>query len=82
MANSLERITIDALCLSFEEREQLIASLLEAQDAPLSNEWTAEIERRILEIDSGLETIPAEEFFAEMHRKLDETRPLPSGTPR
>ncbi len=70
----------DAKALPFEEREQLIAGLLEDDETPLSDEWMAEIDRRIKEIEDGTaKTIPAEEFFAEMRRKLNETRSLSSG---
>ena len=70
----------DAKALPFEEREQLIAGLLEDDETPLSEEWMLEIKRRIQEIDDGtVKTISAEEFFAEMHRKFNEARPLSSG---
>ena len=70
MASSLAQITADAMALSLEEREQLIAHLMEKEDTPISDEWLTEIKRRIQEIDDGMDTIPAEDFFAEMRRKI------------
>lgn len=70
MAKSLAEVTADAKALSFEEREQLISHLLEDDDAPLSDEWMAEIKRRIQEIDDGMETIPAEEAFAKLREEF------------
>ena len=74
MVSSLEQITADALTLTREEREQLVDRLLEsiggAEDLPISAEWMAEIERRVQEIDDGMETIPAEEVFAKLRAEL------------
>ena len=80
MANSIAQATADAMALSLDEREQLIVHLLEQEDASLSDEWITKIDRRIQDIDQGMETIPADEFFAEMRRKLHEARSLSPST--
>ena len=70
MAATLEQITADALALSFEEREQLIAKLLEhEEEAPLSEAWQVEIKRRMEEIDNGARTYSLEEVMEELKRK-------------
>ncbi len=76
MVHSFAQVTADALALALpvEEREQLVDRLLESMDAdgeaPISEAWAAEIERRIQEIDDGVETFPAEEVFAELREEL------------
>ena len=60
----------DAKALSFEEREQLIAGLLEDDDTPLSDEWAAELERRSQEVANGAKTYPLEEVLAEIRAEL------------
>ena len=75
MPVSLEQLTTDALSLSPEERIQLAERLWESvdpsDDVPLSEAWMTEIQRRRQEImDGTVETIPAEEFFAEMRRRF------------
>ncbi len=60
----------DAKALPFEEREQLIAGLLEDDEMPLSEDWAAEIERRSQEIDHGAKTYPVEEVLAEIRAEL------------
>ena len=74
MVQSLEQVTVAALALSAEERElladQLLASISPDEGVPLSDEWKAEIERRIQEIDDGAETFPAEEVFAKIRAEL------------
>ena len=68
---TLEEITKTAKALPPIERDQLIASLVDAREA----EQTAEIGRRIAEIDSGeVEGIPAEQVFVEARAILDGSR--------
>ena len=70
MAATLEQVTTAALALSFEEREQLIAKLLESdEEAPLSEAWQAEIKRRMEEIENGAPTYSLEEVMAELKQK-------------
>lgn len=70
MASSLAQIMTDAKALSLEEREQLIAGLLEDDETPLSDEWAVEIERRIQEVNNGAKTYPLEEVLAEIRTEL------------
>ena len=73
MVHSLEQITADALALSLEERTQLVDRLLEsidAEDAPLSEAWAAELKRRQQAVADGAETFAAEDVFAEIRREL------------
>ena len=75
MAVSLDQIAAEALTLPLKEREQLANLLYDsvnvAEDiAPLSDEWLAEIERRIQEIDDGAETFPVEEVLARIRAEL------------
>ena len=80
MASSFAQVMADAKALSFEERERLIAGLLEDDETPLSDEWAAELERRSQEVANGAKTYPAEEVFAELHRELEERRSSSSST--
>ena len=68
---TIEEITKIAKALTPIERDQLIDSLIDSREA----EQTAEIGRRIAEIDSGkVEGIPAEQVFAEARAILDGSR--------
>ena len=68
---TLEEITKTAKSLPPQDRDQLIHSLMSVREA----EQTAEIGRRIAEIDSGeVEGIPAEQVFAELRERLDAAR--------
>jgi putative addiction module component (TIGR02574 family) len=82
MPATLEQVTEEIRELSPQDREQLLACLirdLEPVDnlsaAEIEIAWDKEIARRLEEIDSGkVKTIPAEEVFARIQAKLDETR--------
>ena len=64
----IEEITETAKALNPIERDQLIDSLVDARET----EQTAEIGRRIAEIDSGeVEGIPAEQVFAKLRARLN-----------
>ncbi len=73
MTDALTRIAAEALALSSEERAQLVDCLLESlpddENAPVSDAWMAEIERRCQEREDGMETYPAEEVFAKLRRE-------------
>jgi putative addiction module component (TIGR02574 family) len=48
-----------------EIREQLVGGL------PLSDEWEAEIQRRIDDVDSGrMQTVPGDEVFSRIEQRL------------
>ena len=72
----------DARTLPLAERERLLAELIRdlqpgntASPEEIEAAWDAEIARRLEEIDSGKVTgIPAEEVFARLRTKRDETR--------
>ena len=74
MASSLQVVEAAALELSSEERAQLAQRLLSslARDPEVEAAWDAEIRRRVAELESGaMDTIPAEEVFAEARRQLN-----------
>ena len=61
-----------ALKLSPEQREELIDELSASLDAAdLGEEWEAEIQRRIADVDSGkVKTIPADEVFDRLRQRF------------
>lgn len=82
MAVTLEQIVRDVRDLPVQEREQLLAELIrdlephdDASPEEIEKAWDTEIARRLEEIDSGkVKGIPAEEVFARLRAKRDETR--------
>jgi putative addiction module component (TIGR02574 family) len=59
--------------------ERLIESIDPSADARLQNEWDDEIERRVNEIESGVEKgVPGAQVMKEARRALNETRRLSS----
>lgn len=81
MTVTLEQVVKDARNLSPAERGRLLAELIRDLD-PVQNDpeveievaWDEEIARRLSEIDSGkVKGIPAEEVFARLRAKHDET---------
>ena len=68
MARSVADITEEALALPESSRIFLTEKLLEtlAADAPLSDAWRAEGQRRCEELDAGATTYPAEQVLAEL----------------
>ncbi len=78
ISTSLEQLSADALKLTPAERvilaDRLYSSVDTEQEFSLSKEWLAEIDRRIKEIDGGMETIPAEEVFAKARAALEQHR--------
>ncbi len=74
MPNSLQSVEAAALELSQEERAQLAQSLLASlpRDPEVEATWDEEIKRRVAELEAGLiETIPAEDVFAEARSRLN-----------
>ena len=74
MPNSLQSVEAAALELSQEERAQLAQSLLASlpRDPEVEAAWDEEIKRRVAELEAGLiETIPAEDVFAEARSHLN-----------
>lgn len=77
MIESIDRIELDALRLSDEERARLavrlLASLEEEAEAPEEIEelWVAEAALRYQELrDAKVRGIPAQQVFAELRAKL------------
>ena len=73
MSTPLHALEAAALLLPPEQRaklaERLIASL--DRDPEIEGAWDEEIKRRIAEFDAGrLESVPAEEVFAEARSRL------------
>jgi len=78
MTPSLEAVETAALGLSIPERAELIQRLIETvlPTQPLHPDWEAEIERRLLDLDSGrAKTIPAEKVLAEMRAMIQAASP-------
>ena len=74
MPSSLQSVEAAALELSQEERAQLAQRLLASlpRDLEVGAAWDEEIKRRVADLEAGLvETIPAEEVFAEARRHLN-----------
>lgn len=74
MNTQSQKLLTAALGLPETERAGLAASLLRSLDAPedLGSEaaWTAEIERRIQEIDDGtVDLVPWQELVAKMQQR-------------
>ena len=82
MPVTLEQVVKDARNLPLAELERLVAELIRdlepgdsASPEEIETAWDAEIARRLEEIDSGkVKGIPAEEVFARLRAKRDETR--------
>ena len=59
--------------------ERIMESIDDYADPQLEADWETEIERRVKEIESGVEKgIPAEQVMKEARSALHETRRLPS----
>ncbi len=73
MSKQLEVLEKEALQLTVEERAQLADRLLASlsEDAEHEDAWAAEVERRIVEIESGRVTlVPAAEAIARAREAL------------
>lgn len=68
-----EQLEIEARNLPRDERARLAEALIASldQDAEIARAWQEEIRRRVAELESGtVETIPAEQVFAEVDELL------------
>ena len=73
MPSSLQSVEAAALELSPEERAQLAQRLFASlpRNPEVEAAWDEEIKRRVAELEAGvMETIPAEEVFAEARSRL------------
>ena len=73
MESELEKLTVEVLKLPAEERATL-AQLLMASldvDSDIDHAWSEEVERRIADLDAGIEqAIPMEEALAQVRATL------------
>jgi hypothetical protein len=75
MVRAITEIEAEIRSLSPEGQERLLHVLLEELDGPpdanAEAAWLEEIQRRSRELDGGLvETIPAQEIFAKLRKRL------------
>lgn len=72
MAASLAQIEADALQLPAEERVRLANHLLTSVsgESDVDEAWGEEIERRLVEAESGASFIPADEALARARRAI------------
>ena len=77
MSTMLAELKEKAAQLSEPERADLALALIESLDGPpedpaeVEEAWRVEIERRVGEVERGeVETIPGDEVFAEVRRRL------------
>ena len=78
MPISLQSVISDALQLSEEDREILLARLVDSLEpaSDLSPEWEDEIARRVADLDAGrTQFIPAEEALARLSAHILSRRP-------
>jgi putative addiction module component (TIGR02574 family) len=74
----LKAVETAALGLSVADRAELIQRLIDTvlPPAPLHPEWEAEIERRLVNMDSGrAQATPAEQVLAEMRAMIEAADP-------
>lgn len=80
MKATFEQVVNEARELSPEDRWKLVARLIhdlepgdDLSDAEIEKAWDKEVSQRLEEIDSGkVKTIPAEEVFARIQKRVDE----------
>ena len=68
-----EQLEIEARNLPRDERARLAEALIASldQDAEIARAWQEEIRRRVAELESGtVDTIPAEQVFAEVDERM------------
>ncbi|MES2018050.1 MAG: addiction module protein [Pseudomonadota bacterium] len=73
MENQLEFLEAEALKLTGDERAAFAQVLLASldSDAEIDEAWAAELERRVLEIESGaVQTIPIADALAQVRAAL------------
>jgi len=79
MSRTFEEVRDEALTLSLEDRSHLAEELLDSVESEEGIEWdeeyAAEIQRRVAEIDAGTaEHIDSDEAIANVRRLLDDAR--------
>jgi putative addiction module component (TIGR02574 family) len=79
MSRTFEEVRNEALALSPEDRGHLADELLDSLPSEERIEWddeySAEIQRRVAEIDAGTaETVDSDEAVANVRRLLDDAR--------
>lgn len=79
MSRTFEEVRNEALALSPEERghlaEELLDSVASDERIQWNDEYSAEIQRRVAEIDAGTaETVDSDEAVANVRRLLDDAR--------
>jgi len=82
MSATLEQVTEEVRELSPQDQRELLARLIRDLEpmetispAEIEAAWDGEISQRLEEIDSGkVKRVPAEEVFARIQARLDETR--------
>jgi putative addiction module component (TIGR02574 family) len=66
-----KEIVATALQLDPKEREEVINELWASLDEGLEEEWEAEIQQRVQDVDAGrVKTIPAEEVFSRLEQRF------------
>lgn len=74
MSSTLESVLADALRLGPSARAEIAAELLASLDAPVDPEaeaaWTAEIERRVAELDAGVASLGS---WDDVRRRIEAT---------
>jgi putative addiction module component (TIGR02574 family) len=83
MAVNLEELATELLALPGAARaflaEKLVESLDDFVEPDIQAAWSAEIERRVKEVEEGkVAGVPAEEVMRNVYRRLHETRRLSS----
>lgn len=78
MTSSLQKVLEKAMNLDAKDRATLAGILIESLEnngeAAVEEAWLIEVERRMVEIDSGtVHTLPWSEVKARLHRDLDDS---------
>jgi putative addiction module component (TIGR02574 family) len=81
MSRTFEEVRNEAMALSPEERgllaEELLDSVRSDEDVEWDEEYAAEIQRRVAEIEAGTaELVDADEAIAKARRALEDARQL------
>ena len=79
MSRTFEEVRDEAMALSPEERghlaEELLDSVRSDEDAEWDDEYTAEIQRRVAEIDAGTaKLVSADEAIASARQAVNDVR--------
>jgi putative addiction module component (TIGR02574 family) len=67
MTKTADKLRTQVSALSFEDREEILEHLLELQGWEADEEWTAELDKRMEEVESGKDAgILVDEVFPEL----------------